>query len=102
MATRSSNKQKEKMIRDLKRENRRLKKENEYLKHLSMQYDEIPKDEESPEQKMLSGAVKQTYALGAKNYFSYLLQRLRASRTSSPFRHRFQPSCFYPNERLHQ
>ena len=69
------------MIRDLKRENRRLKKENEYLKHLSMQYDEIPKDEESPEQKMLSGAVKQTYALGAKNYFSYLLQRLRASRT---------------------
>ena len=75
-----SHKQKEKMIRDLKRENRRLRKENEYLKHLSMQYDEIPKEEESPEQKALSGAVKRTHALGAGNYFSYIVKRFRSSR----------------------
>ena len=68
------------MIRDLQRENRRLKKENEYLKHLSMQYDEIPKDEESPEQKMLSVSVKRTHTLNTKNYFSYLIKRFRSSR----------------------
>ena len=73
-------KRKERMIRDLQRENRKLRKENEYLKHLSMQYDEIPKDEESPEQKILSVAVKRTYGLGAKNYFSYIFQRIRNSR----------------------
>lgn len=76
-----SKKRKEKMIRDLQRENRRLKRENEYLKHLSMQYDEVPKEEESPEQKMLSGAVKRTHNLSAKNYFSYIFQRLRGSKT---------------------
>ena len=69
------------MIRDLKRENRRLRKENEYLKHLSMQYDEIPKEEESPEQKALSGAVKRTHALGAGNYFSYIIKRFRSTRS---------------------
>ena len=69
------------MIRDLQRENRKLRKENEYLKHLSMQYDEIPKEEESPEQKMLSVAVKRTYGLNAKTYFSYILQRFRNSRS---------------------
>lgn len=75
-----SKKRKEQMIRDLQRENRRLKKENEYLKHLSMQYDEIPKDEESPEQKMLSVSVKRTHTLNTKNYFSYLIKRFRSSR----------------------
>ncbi len=75
-----SKKRKEKMIRDLQKENRRLRKENEYLKHLSMQYDEVPKDEESPEQKMLSGAVKRTHNLSAKNYFSYIVKRFRTSR----------------------
>ena len=69
------------MIRDLQRENRKLRKENEYLRHLSMQYDEIPKEEESPEQKMLSVAVKRTYGLNAKTYFSYILQRFRNSRS---------------------
>ena len=73
-------KRKEQMIRDLQRENRKLRKENEYLKHLSMQYDEIPKDEESPEQKILSVAVKRTYGLNAKNYFSYIFQRIRNSK----------------------
>ena len=68
------------MIRDLQRENRRLRKENEYLKHLSMQYDEVPKNEETPEQKMLSSAVKRTHTLNSKNYFSYILQRFRTSR----------------------
>ena len=68
------------MIRELKRENRRLRKENEYLKHLSMQYDEVPKEEESPEQKVLSGAVKRTHALGAGNYFSYIVKRFRSTR----------------------
>jgi hypothetical protein len=75
-----SKKKKEKMIRDLQRENRRLKKENEYLKHLSMQYDEIPKAEESPEQKVLSSSVKRTHTLHAKSYLSYLLKRFRSSR----------------------
>lgn len=75
-----SKKKKEKMIRDLQRENRRLRKENEYLKHLSMQYDEVPKDEESPEQKMLSVAVKRTHTLNTKNYLSYLIKRFRSSR----------------------
>ena len=74
-------KRKEKMIRDLQRENRKLRKENEYLKHLSMQYDEIPKAEESPEQKMLSVAVRRTYGLNAKTYFSYILLRFRNSRS---------------------
>ena len=68
-------------MRDLQRENRKLRKENEYLKHLSMQYDEIPKDEESPEQKMLSGAVRRTYGLNAKTYLSYILLRFRHSRS---------------------
>ena len=68
------------MIRDLQRENRKLRKENEYLKHLSMQYDEVPKDEESPEQKMLSVSVKRTHTLNTKNYFSYLIKRFRSSR----------------------
>ncbi|MBQ2987576.1 MAG: hypothetical protein IJD59_00565 [Clostridia bacterium] len=68
------------MIRDLQRENRRLRRENEYLKHLSMQYDEVPKEDSSPEQQMLAVAVKRTHTLNAKNYFSYLVQRFRHSR----------------------
>ena len=45
-----------------------------------MQYDEMPEDEDSPEQQMLSGAVKRAHNLNAKNYFSYIVQRFRNSR----------------------
>ena len=75
-----SKKKKEKMIRDLQRENRRLKKENEYLRHLSMQYDETPKEEVSAEQQALATTVKRAHNLHAKNYFSYMFQRFRSSR----------------------
>ena len=68
------------MIRDLQRENRRLRKENEYLRHLSMQYDETPKDEISAEQQLLATSVKRAHNLHAKNYFSYIFQRFRNSR----------------------
>ena len=69
------------MIRDLQRENRRLRKENEYLRHLSMQYDETPKDEVSAEQQALSASVKRAHTLHAKNYFSYMFQRFRSTRS---------------------
>ena len=69
------------MIRDLRRENRRLRKENEYLKHLSMQYDVLPEDEDSPEQKAISSAVRRTHTLNANNYFSYMIKRFRSSRS---------------------
>lgn len=75
-----SEKQKKNTIRELKRENRKLRRENEYLRHLSMQYDPPSKDEDSPEQIMLSKAVKRTHTLRSKTYFSYLFQRFRLTR----------------------
>ena len=84
MAKKSSGKhpkkQKQNTIRDLKRENRRLRRENDYLRHLAMQYDPPSKDEDSTEQIMLSKAVKRTHTLRSKTYFSYLFQRFRLTR----------------------
>ena len=82
MAKKSSSKksEKKKTIHDLRRENRKLRRENAYLRHLSMQYDPPSKDEDSPEQIMLAKAVKRTHTLRSKNYFSYLFQRFRLTR----------------------
>lgn len=67
-------------MHDLRRENRKLRRENEYLRHLAMQYDPPSKDEDSPEQIMLSKAVKRTHTIRSKTYFSYLFQRFRLTR----------------------
>ena len=68
------------MVRELKRENRKLRRENEYLRHLAIQYDPPSKDEDSPEQIILAKAVKRTHTLRSKTYFSYLFQRFRLTR----------------------
>ena len=79
-SARLSKKQKQKIVSQLQRENRRLRKENEYLRHLAMQYD-MPKEEEiTPEQQALADSVKYADTLQSKSYFAYLLQRFRRSR----------------------
>ncbi|MBR7161447.1 MAG: hypothetical protein IKD07_03440 [Clostridia bacterium] len=73
-------KQNKKLIRALKTENRRLRQENEYMKHLCAQYE--PPEEEKPteEQKALAECAQNADVLHAKNYFAYLLAKLRRSR----------------------
>ena len=67
-------------MRDLRRENRRLRRENEYLRHLAMQYDFPPKEKVAPEQRMLALTAKRAHTLHAKTYYSYLFQRFQHSR----------------------
>ena len=72
--------QNKKLIRKLKTENRRMRKELEYLKHVCAQYE--PPEEEKPteEQKALAESAKNADVFHSKNYFSYLFARLRRSR----------------------
>ena len=67
-------------MRNLQRENRRLRRENEYLRHLAMQYDFPQEEKVDPEQKMLAVTAKRANILHAKTYFSYLVQRFQHSR----------------------
>ena len=68
-------------IRKLKAENRRLRQENEYLRHY-LSLEKQPEGEEPPsesEQMFVKQAVRKS-ALQAGNYFGYLLGRFRKSR----------------------
>ncbi len=68
-------------LQKLRAENRRLRRENEYLRHrLSMPTAFAEKDECSPSEKLFAQRLKQKSALRARSYFGYLLERLRKSR----------------------
>ena len=65
-------------IEKLKKENRRLRRENEYLRYGA----ELPVGNTKAE-RMFAEKTRRKRAMGAKTYFGYLLERLRRSR---PFR----------------
>ena len=79
-SARLSKKQKQKIVSQLQRENRRLRKENEYLRHLAMQYDMPEEEKITPEQQILADSVKRADTLRSKSYFGYLMQCFRRSR----------------------
>lgn len=66
-------------LRRLKAENRRLHRENEYLRHRAA-LRRMPREPLSEETKHFSEAVRLSHALHARTYFGYLLERFRRSR----------------------
>ena len=72
--------QNKRRLRELKTENRRLRQENEYLKHVCAQYEPFEEEKPTREQRALSESAKNADVFRSKNYFGYLLARLRRSR----------------------
>lgn len=61
-------------LEKLRDENRRLRRENEYLRH------RLAMEDRSPSEKLFAQRLKQKSALRAKTYFGYLIERFRTSR----------------------
>ncbi|MBQ8495884.1 MAG: hypothetical protein IJ489_00310 [Clostridia bacterium] len=69
-------------IRKLEAENRRLRHENEYLRHRLALEDRSEKEKTpSKSERMFAEQVGRKSALRAGNYFGYLIERFRKSRT---------------------
>ena len=80
LSQREKAEQNKQLIRKLKTENRRLRKEMEYLRHICEQYE--PPEEEfiSEDQKALMESAQNADVLHSKSYFAYLFAKLRRSR----------------------
>lgn len=80
LSQREKAEQNKQLIRQLKTENRRLRKEMAYLKHVCEQYEPPEEEYISEEQKTLIESAQNADVLRAKSYFAYLFAKLRRSR----------------------
>ena len=80
LSQREKAEQNKKLIRQLRTENRRLRKEMAYLQHVCEQYEPPEEEYVSEEQKALTESAQNADVLRSKSYFAYLLARLRRSK----------------------